>query len=68
MLKIANWNLERVVPNLTRAKRIEAVMSIIVTDIWILTETHKDITPTPFYSLVCEEADKARSLGERWSA
>ena len=68
MLKIANWNLERVVPNLTRAKRIEAVMSTIITDIWILTETHKDITPMPFYSLVCEEADKGRSSGERWSA
>lgn len=68
MLKIANWNLERVIPYSTRAKRIEAAMSKIVTDIWILTETHKDIIPTPFYSLVCEETERGSSSGERWSA
>jgi len=68
ILKIANWNLERVIPNRVRAKRIEAVMSEIYTDIWILTETHKDIALTPYHSLVCEEEDKERSPGERWSA
>ncbi len=68
MLKIANWNLERVIPDRMRAKRIEAVMSKIDTDIWILTETHQDITPSPFYSLICEEIDKERNSGERWSS
>ena len=45
MLKIANWNLERVLPKQKRFKRIEAVISDISADIWILTESHKNIGP-----------------------
>ncbi len=68
MLKIANWNLERVVPNQVRAKRIDAVMSEVAADIWVLTETHKDIVPVSFYSIMSEEQDPGSRPGERWSA
>jgi len=68
MLKIANWNLERVVPNKARAKRIDAVMSEVAADIWVLTETHKDIVPVSFYSITSEEQDPGSRAGERWSA
>ena len=67
MLKIANWNLERVTPGQARAKRIDVAMSEVVADIWVLTETHKDIVPMPFYSIM-SEADPESKPGERWSA
>ncbi len=68
MLKIANWNLERVGPNQTRAKRIDTAMSEIAADIWVLTETHKDIGPISFYSVSSEELNRESSSGECWSA
>ena len=68
MLKIANWNLERVVPNQLRAKLIDAEMAKIAADIWVLTETHKDIVPISFYSIISEEPNYDSTPGERWSA
>ena len=68
MFKIANWNLERVAPGQTRAKRIDSVMSKVDADIWILTETHKDIVPVSFYTAMNEEQDPKSKPGERWSA
>ncbi len=68
MFKIANWNLERVAPGQTRAKRIDSVMSKVDADIWILTETHKDIVPVSFYTAMNEEQDPRSKIGERWSA
>ncbi len=68
MLNIANWNLERVTPSQTRAKRIDAAMLEIAADIWVLTETHKDIGPISFYSIMSEEPDYESKSGERWSA
>ncbi len=67
MLKIANWNLERVTPSQTRVKRIDTAMSEVAADIWILTETHKDIVPIPFCA-VMSEADPESKQDERWSA
>jgi hypothetical protein len=68
MLKIANWNLERVTPGQVRAKRIDTVISEVAADIWILTETHKDIVPVSFYAVMNEEQDPESKPGERWSA
>ncbi len=68
MLKIANWNLERVTSGQARAKRIDSVMSEVDADIWILTETHKDIVPVSFSAVMNEEQDPKSKLGERWSA
>jgi len=45
MLTIANWNLERVKPRQKRYEHIEAVISDISADIWILTESHNDVGP-----------------------
>jgi hypothetical protein len=45
MLTIVNWNLERVLPNQKRHERIEAVITELTADVWIFTESHKDVTP-----------------------
>ena len=45
MLTIANWNLERVKPKQKRHERIQAAISEVTADIWILTESHKDVGP-----------------------
>ena len=45
MLTIANWNLEHVFPKQKRHERIEAVMSDFTADVWVLTESHKDVAP-----------------------
>ena len=68
MLKIANWNLERVSPYQDRAKRIKKAMKEISADIWILTETHKEITLPSFYSVSCKIIDDELNPKECWSA
>ena len=69
MLRIANWNLERVVPNQNRAATIRSAMSDIAADIWILTETHQQISPCEeFSSVTSEDPDRESKQGERWSA
>ncbi len=64
MLKIANWNLERVLLKQNRAMRIKKEISKIDADIWILTETHKNIGPKNFNSVTSMD----RENGECWTA
>ncbi len=66
MIKIANWNLERVITGQARAKRIDTAISEVAADLWILTETHKDIVPIPFYA-VMSESDPELRVDDRWS-
>jgi hypothetical protein len=69
MLRIANWNLERVAPNQNRAATIRSAMSDIAADIWILTETHQQISPGEEFSPVTsEDPDRESKPGERWAA
>jgi len=68
MLKIANWNLERVSPQQERAQRIYKEMLEVSADIWVLTETHKEITLESFYSISCEEIDSELKSKECWSS
>lgn len=69
MIRIANWNLERVLPSQKRATAIRAYMAEINADIWILTETHAEMSPGDAYlSSISGEPDRVSQLGECWSA
>ena len=67
MLRIANWNLERILPSQQRVERINAVISNISSDIWILTETHKDIGPKQFNSVTSSESQEGECWSSIWS-
>ncbi|MFQ4137926.1 endonuclease/exonuclease/phosphatase family protein [Nodosilinea sp. PGN35] len=66
-MKIATWNLERALPQSVQADRQRQWLSRIDADIWILTETHLDITPGVDYSsVVSGPPDRPGDDGERW--
>ncbi|PSN15458.1 hypothetical protein C7293_07205 [filamentous cyanobacterium CCT1] len=66
-MKIATWNLERALPQSVQAERQRQWLSRIDADIWILTETHLDITPGEDYRSVASGLpDRAGAEGERW--
>ena len=67
MLKIANWNLERILPKQSRIERINAAISKISADIWILTETHKDVGPEHFNSVISSESQEGECWSSIWS-
>ena len=67
MLKIANWNLERIVPEEIRVERIKDVISKISADIWILTETHKDVGPEHYNSVISSESQEGECWSSIWS-
>ena len=67
MLKIANWNLERIVPKQRRVERIKDAISKISSDIWILTETHKDIGPEHFNCVISSESEEGECWSSIWS-
>ena len=67
MLKIANWNLERVLPEQSRAMRISKEISKIDADIWILTEAHKNIGPKHFNSVTSSESENDECWAAIWS-
>ncbi len=67
MLKIANWNLERVEPSLGRCSAIRRHMANVDADVWILTETHDQVAPGDDYSATFSgEPDRQSKPGERW--
>jgi endonuclease/exonuclease/phosphatase family metal-dependent hydrolase len=67
-MKIANWNLERVLPTQARASAIRKHFTIVNADIWILTETHELISPgTGFTSVMSGEPDRDSKPWERWA-
>ena len=69
MIRIANWNLERVLPSQARSSAICNHMAEIDADIWILTETHSDLSPGGKYlSSTSAEPDRVSQPGECWSA
>ncbi|MGG6238615.1 endonuclease/exonuclease/phosphatase family protein [Nodosilinea sp. AN01ver1] len=66
-MKIATWNLEGALPQSVQAERQRQWLSRIDADIWILTETHLDITPGEDYRTVASGLpDRAGAEGERW--
>ena len=67
MIKIANWNIERV-PNQARANRIKNAMSDIDADIWVLTETREIVHISSYSTVVSEVRDGEAGKREYWSA
>ena len=67
MLKIANWNLERVLPGQKRAERIKDVISKISADIWILTEAHRNVGPKHSNSVISTESQEGECWSSIWS-
>lgn len=66
-MKIATWNLERAMPQSAKAERQRQWMTRIDADIWILTETHRDIAPgANYHSVACGLPDRPSTEGERW--
>ena len=67
MFKIANWNVEKVLPKQIRFKRIEEVMSDIVADVWVFTETHKDMGPKDSKSVTSIVSEEGLCWSSVWS-
>src|SRR5665811_1571478 len=52
-LKIATWNLARVLPKqAARTAKIVGWLDRVDADVWVLTETHNSVSPGPGYSAV----------------
>jgi hypothetical protein len=66
-MKIATWNLERVLPDTPKAEQQQRWLNRMDADVYILTETHSAIAPGPGYHLVSSHApDRPGHEGERW--
>ena len=68
-LKIATWNLARVLPKqAARSAKIVRWLDRIDADVWVLTETHNSVSPGPGYSAASTGyADRPSEPGERWA-
>ena len=71
-LRIATWNLMRARPGRSaRTRALVALMERVAADIWVLTETHRDLSPGPAYTCVAYSADapdRDSASGECWVA
>ena len=71
-MRVATWNLQRCSPrSYARGPRIRELMCGINADVWVLTETHRDFSPGPNYSLIAHSADahgRDAAHGECWVA
>ena len=69
MLKVANWNIERVTPWELRVAAIQEHFIAVDADIWFLTETHQEVRPgVGYFSCFSAEPDRLSRSGERWVA
>lgn len=67
LLRIANWNLERILPSQRRIKAIDERIARVGADVWILTETHESMSPgLGFKAVLSGEPDRTSKPGERW--
>jgi len=68
-MRIANWNLERVLPEQSRVPDIRKHFAAVNADIWILTETHELVGPgEDFSSVMSGEPDRESKQGEHWAS
>lgn len=66
-LTISNWNLERILPTQKRLVDIQKYFSESQSDIWFLTETHKDVNPCEgFFPVFSGKPDRDSKEDERW--
>lgn len=67
-MRVANWNLQRILPTQSRVSLIRKQFAAVEADIWILTETHEFVGPGDDYSSVMSgEPDRKSKKGERWT-
>jgi hypothetical protein len=68
-VKIATWNLARVLPtNTERCAEIVRWLDAVDADVWVLTETHDAVSPGSGYSAVSAgQPDRPGEPGERWA-
>lgn len=66
VLKIANWNLERINPLQRRSVEILKYIKSVDADIWVLTETHESVGPTGYSACFSGDPDRVSKKGERW--
>src|SRR5665647_2911689 len=68
-LKIATWNLARVLPKqAARIAKIVRWLDRVDADVWVLTETHDSVSPGPGYSAVSAgQPDRPGEPDERWA-
>ena len=68
-MKIATWNLDR--PLTRKASKRAAIarwMREVDADVWVLTETHAEVTPGAEFSGVATlEPDPEHEVGENWT-
>jgi hypothetical protein len=70
-MRIATWNLARARPGSRRAGLLQEYMAAVEADIWVLTETWKELSPGPGYECVtvsCPAGDRESAGGECWVA
>jgi exonuclease III len=66
-MRIATWNVERPT-TLGRRRRLQEWLTRIDADIWILTETHEDLRPSPAHAVVATtQPDRPQRSGEAWA-
>lgn len=67
-IRIATWNVERPkADSRTKLPRLAAAMRDIDADVWILTETHANLTPGADYRSVSSAgSDRKKEVGESW--
>lgn len=69
LLKLATWNLRRVMPSQRRCSDICKQIRRVDADVWVLTETHEEVRPSPlFHGVTTGAPDRPGSPGERWVA
>jgi endonuclease/exonuclease/phosphatase family metal-dependent hydrolase len=67
-MRIANWNLERILPSEPRYSAVREHFKVIDADIWIFTETHELVAPGEgFSSVMSGIPDRESKLGEHWA-
>lgn len=70
-MRLATWNLNRCRSSAKRAIALREGMRHVDADIWVLTETYVDFSPSPNFSLLAHSVDapdRDAENGECWTA
>lgn len=68
-MRIANWNVQRVLPAMQRFARIREALSAVSADVYVLTETHASLVPRDgFHAVLSAAPDHTSAPGERWAS
>lgn len=71
LMRLATWNLNRSNSRSVRYERMKPMMAEADADVWVLTETHIDVAPSPDHRLISYSADALdgkSAQGECWVA